>query len=131
MNAFTNSEIKVFSLISNISPRVHLEGNYLKQNGIKISNINIINIYCVYELKEITSSRNDKFTIQNALFGVVKITKTLILQRINTKDGSKTFTHTEKEGNPSYSTLARNVRIFGADMSFSKHANHKANNFML
>ena len=37
------------------------------------------------------------------------------------------LTH-KNEGNFSYSTLARNVIIFGADMSFSKHANNKANN---
>ena len=49
MNAFKNPKIKLPSLISNIRPRVYLEGNYFKQNRIKTSNINIINIYCVYE----------------------------------------------------------------------------------
>ena len=134
MNAFRNSKINLPSLISNIRPRVYLEGNYFKQNGIKTSNINIINIYCVYELKEITSLRNNEFTIQNALFGVVKITKNTDTSKNKYEgygicfDGSKTFTHTQKEGNSSYSTLARNVIIVGADMSFSKHANNKANN---
>ena len=134
MNAFKNSKIKLPSLISNIRPRVYLEGNYFKQNGIKTSNINIINIYCVYELKEVTSSRNNEFTIQNALFGVVKITKNTDISKNKYEGygicfyGSKTFTHTQKEGNSSYSTLARNVIIFGADMSVSKHAKIKANN---
>ena len=136
MNAFKNSKIKLPSLISNIRPRGYLEGNYFKQNGTKTSNIKIINIYCVYELNEITSSRNNEFTIQNALFGVVKITKNTGTSNNKCEeygicfDGSKTFTHTQKEGNSSYSTLARKVIIFGADMSFSKHANNKANNFM-
>ena len=134
MNAFTNLKIKLPFLISNISSRVYLEGNYFKQNIVKISNINIINIYCVYELKEITSLRNNEFTIQNALFGVVKITKNTDTLKNKYEgygicfDGSKTFTHTHKKGNSSYSTLARNVIIFGADMSFSKHANNKINN---
>ena len=134
MNAFTNSKIKLPSLISNISPRVYLECNYFKQNRVKISNINVINIYCVYELKEITSSRNNEFTIQNALFGVVKITKNTDTSKNKYEgygicfDGSKTFTHTQKEGNSSSSTLARNVIIFGADISFSKHTKNKANN---
>ena len=134
MNSFKNSKIKFPSLISNIRPRVYLKSTYFKQNGIKTSNINIINIYCVYELKEITSSRNNEFTIQNALFGVVKITKNTDTSKNKYEgygicfDGSETFTHTQKEGNSSYSTLARNVIIFGADMSFSKHANNKANN---
>ena len=34
----------------------------------------------------------------------------------------------EKEGNFNHTTSARNVIIFGADMSFSKHASNKANN---
>ena len=41
-----------------------------------------------------------------------------ILQSINTKD--MVFVY--------HTTLARNVIIFGVDMSFSKHANNKANN---
>ena len=130
MNAFKNSKINLPSLICNIRPRVYLEGNYFKQNGIKTSNINIINIFCVYELKETTSSRNNEFTTQNALFGVVKITKNNYTSKNKYEgygicfDGSTTFTHTQKEGNSSYSTLARNVIIFGANMSFSKHANN-------
>ena len=134
MNAFKNSKIKLPPLVSNIRPRVYLEDNYFKQNGIKTSNINIIDTYCLYELKEITSSRNNEFTIQNALFGVVKITQNTDTSKNKYEgygirfDGSKTFTHMQKEGNSSYSTLARNVIIFGADMSFSKHANNKANN---
>ena len=42
-------------------------------------------------------------------------------------DESEEFTHVQKEGNFNH-TSARNVIIFGADMSFSKHANNKANN---
>ena len=34
----------------------------------------------------------------------------------------------EKKGNFNDTTLARNVIIFGVDMSFSEHANNKANN---
>ena len=36
---------------------------------------NAINIYCVYELDSIASSRDTSFTIQNALFGAMQITK--------------------------------------------------------
>ena len=134
VNAFTNSKIKLSSLISNIKPRVYLEGNYFKQSRAKTSNVNIINIYCVYELKDIANSRNNEFTIQNGLFGVIKITKNTDTSKNKYEgygicfDGSKTFAHTQKESNSSYSTLARIVIIFGADMSFNKHANNKANN---
>ena len=43
-------------------------------------------------------------------------------------DESESFSHVKKEGNINHTTLARNVIIFGVDMSFSKHANNKANN---
>ena len=43
-------------------------------------------------------------------------------------DESESFSHVRKEGNFNHTTLARNVIIFGPDMSFSKHANNKANN---
>ena len=46
-------------------------------------------------------------------------------------DESEQFTHVRKEGNFNHTTLARNVIIFGVDMSFSKHANNKANNIYI
>ena len=75
-----------------------------------------------------------KFTIQNALFGVIKITKNANTSKYKYKgydicfDKSEEFTHVRKEGHFNHTTLARNVINFGADMSFSKHANNKANN---
>ena len=47
---------------------------------------NAINIYCVSKLDPIASSRDDTFTVQNALFGAMQITKMLILQNITIKD---------------------------------------------
>ena len=79
-------------------------------------------------------SRNNKFTIQNALFGAIEITKNTNTSKYKYKgygicfDESEEFTHVQKEGNFNHTTSARNVIIFGADMSFSKHANNKANN---
>ena len=79
-------------------------------------------------------SRNNKFTIQNALFGAIKITKNANTSKYKYKgygicfDESESFSHVRKEGNFNHTTLTRNVIIFGVDMSFSKHANNKANN---
>ena len=53
---------------------VFFGGNYFQQDIIAIPN-NVINIYCVYELDPIDFSRNNEFTIQNALFGAIEITK--------------------------------------------------------
>ena len=108
-------------------------GNYFQQDIIAIPN-NVINIYCVYELDPIDVSRNNVFTIQNALFGDIEITKNANTSKYKYKgygiflDESEEFTHVRKEGNFNHTTLARNVIIFGADMIFSKHANNKANN---
>ena len=73
-------------------------------------------------------------SIKNALFGAIEITKNANTSNYKYKgygvcfDESEEFTHVRKEGNFNHTTSARNVIIFGADMSFSKHANNKANN---
>ena len=57
---------------------VHLSGNHFQQDKTNVFNIynNIsTNIYCVYKLNPISSSRDDTFTVQNALFGSIQITK--------------------------------------------------------
>ena len=106
-------------------------GNYLHQDIIAIPN-NVINIFCVYELDPIDFSRNNEFTIPNALFSAK--TKNPNTSKYKYKgygicfDESEEFTQVRKEGNFNHTTSARNVIIFGADMSFSKHVNNKANN---
>ena len=53
-----------------------ISGNHFQQNKVIIpNNDNVINIYCVYEIQPISSSRDTSFTIQNALFGAMQITK--------------------------------------------------------
>ena len=55
---------------------VYLQGNHFQQNKVVIpNNNNVINIYVVYKLDPISSTRNTDYTIQNALFGAMKITK--------------------------------------------------------
>ena len=119
---------------------VYLQGSHFQQNNVLTSNNNhvinndVINIYIVYKLDLIASIRDTTFTIQNALFGAMQITKNADTSKYHYKgygicfDESEQFTHVRKEGNFNHTRLARNVIIFGADMSFSKHANNKANN---
>ena len=55
---------------------VYLKGSHFQQNNNDhVINTNVINIYCVYKLDPIASSRDKSFTIQNALFGAMQITK--------------------------------------------------------
>ena len=118
---------------------VYLKGSHFQQNNVLTSNNdhvindNVVNIYIVYKLYPITS-RDTTFTIQNTLFGAMQITKNADTSKYNYKgygisfDESEEFTHVRKRGNFNNTTMARNVRIFGVDMSFTKHANNKANN---
>ena len=119
---------------------VYLQGSHFQQNNVLTSNndhvinTNVINIYCVYKLDPIASSRDTTFTIQNALFGAMQITKNADNSKSNYKgygirfDERSEFGHTITEGGFAHITDARSVLIFGADMSFSVHAINRANN---
>ena len=84
-NYFDNSNMNAVGDTSGNKPdlkmdgrmRVYLSGNYFKQDKTCIpNNNNAINICYVYKLDPIASSRDTTFTIQNALFGAMQITKT-------------------------------------------------------
>ena len=114
---------------------VYLSGNHFKLNKVIIpNNNNVINMYCVYEIQPIVSSRDTTFTIQNALFGAMQITKNADTSKYNYKgygicfDERSQFGHTVTEGAFAHTTNARNVLIFGVDMSFSVPATNRANN---
>ena len=76
MNALANSKNDLPNLKNDGRMHVYLCGNHFQQNKVIIpNNDNAINIYCVYKLDPIGSSRDTTFTIQNALFGAMPITK--------------------------------------------------------
>ena len=60
---------------------VYLQGNHFQQNNALTSNNdhvlnkNVVNIYIVYKLDLLVSTRDKSLTIQNALFGAMQITK--------------------------------------------------------
>ena len=111
---------------------VNFDGCYFRQTKlVRPSNNNVINIYCVYSLERITNLRNTDYTVQNALFGGVEITK-------NSSDTSK---HVYKgyglcfdEGG-TFSmgniTNGRNVIIFGVQENSVVHSNNKTNNIYI
>ena len=80
--SFSNNMIAVKNARGNLPKldifndyHVHLSGNHFQQNKADVMNNLAVNIYCVYKLDPISSSRDDTFTVQNALFGSMKITK--------------------------------------------------------
>ena len=113
---------------------VFLSGNHFQQNKVIIpNNNNVINIYCVYEVQPIASSRDTTFTIQNALLGASQITKNSDTSKYNYKgygicfDEGNKFGHTITEGSFAHTTNARNVINFGVDTSSSIQATNRAN----
>ena len=134
MNAADGSKSVLPELKNDGRMHVSLSGNHFQQNKVIIpNNNNVINFYCVYELQPISSSRDDTCTIQNALFGPMQITKNADTSKYYYKgygicfDEGTQFGHTIREGGFDHTTNARNVLIFGADMSFSIHATNRAN----
>ena len=134
MNAVGDSK-SVLPLKNDRRMHVSLSGNHFQQNKVIIpNNNNEINIYGVYKIDPVASTRDDTFTVQNALFGAMEITKNADTSKYNYKgygicfDEGVTFGHTIRERNFDHTTNARNVLIFGADMSFSTHKTNKANN---
>ena len=135
-NLLANSDLKAIPNAQGLLPilknngRMNLEfnGNYFVQNKLlHPNNNNVVNICIVHKLDTISNTRNTDFTIQNALFGAIKITKNTDISKNKYEgygicfDECGTFT----KGNI---TNGKNVIIFGADMSFSIHANNRANN---
>ena len=121
----------------NIDGRMYLyfSGNHFQQNKVIIpNNDNVINIYCVYEIQPISSSRDTTFTIQNALFGASQITKNNDTSKYDyigygiCFDEGGTFSHKITEDGRVHATMGRNAIIFGVDMSSSIHATNRANN---
>ena len=98
----------------------------------------VVNIYIVYKLDPLDSTRDKSFTMQNALCGAMQITKNATDYDENNHEGygicfdeRSEFGHTIIEGGHAHTTDARNVLIFGADMSFRVHATNRANHIYL
>ena len=106
----------------------------MTSNNYHVINNDVVNICIVYKLDPMASSRDTTFTLQNASFGAMQITKNADTSKYDYKgygicsDERSEFGHTITEGGRAHTTDARNVLIFGADISFSVHATNRANN---
>ena len=119
---------------------IYLQGSHFQQNNVLTLNNdhviykNVTNICIVYKLGPIASSRDTTFTIQNAFFGAMQITKNGDNSKNKYKrygicfDERSEFGHTITEGCRAHTTDARNVLTFGAGMSFSVHPTNRSNN---
>ena len=127
MDAVSVATTSLPPLTDNGRMSVRLESAYFKQMRLLgPNNDNIVNIYIVYLIDPISDSRNTDYTVQNALFGAVKITK----------DATDTSKHKyegygicfDEGGTFSKGGInnGRNVLIFGVHENSLVHANNKA-----
>ena len=132
MDAVSVATTSLPPLIDNGRMSVRLEGAYFKQMRLlRPNNDNIVNVYIVYLIDPISNSRNTDYTVQNALFGGVKITK-------NATDTSKHKYEGygicfDEGGMFSMGNInnGRNVLIFGVHKNSVIPSNNKANNIFI
>ena len=101
----------------------------MKQNKHGYAHGSVVNIYIVNSLKN-RNIDSPGVTVQNGLFGVIKITKDVNTSYYKYSGYGICF-----DGNGKFSigdiTNGKNVIIFGADMSSSIYANNKLNNIYI
>ena len=115
---------------------IYLSGNHFQQNNRIITTINkvisisSVNIYVVHKLDPIASSRDTTFTIQNALFGAMQITKKADTSKYRYKEYGICF---DEGGLFSIGNInnGRNILIFGVHEDSVIHANNTANNIFV
>ena len=131
INSFKNSGNDLPALKNDGRMYASLSGNHFQQNKVIIpNNNNVINIYCVYQLDPIASTRDKTFTIQNALFGAMEITRNTDTSKYKYKGYGICFDSGEAFSKGNINN-GKNVLIFGVDESSLVRANNKANNIYI
>ena len=131
MNSIADSGRDLPVLKNDGRMHVYLNGNNFQQNKVIIrNNNNVINIYCVYQIEPISSSRDDTFTVRNALFGAMQITKNADTSKYKYKVYGICF---DEGGLFSIENIndGRDVIIFGVHENSVIHSNNKANNIFI
>ena len=129
--------MKSLNLLVSLAPPLKVTGermyvkfsrSCLKEDKTTFNHRKTVNIYTAYDLK--SNLNNFDPTLQNCLFGAVKLTKNSDIDKYGYArygtgfDSKGTFLH------PS-GTTGVNVMIFGVDFSSSAHANNKRKNILI
>ena len=117
MKGIQNTKKEIPILKNDEKLYVYLQGNHFQQNNVltlnndHVLNKNVVNIYTVYKLDPLASTRDKSFTIQNALFGSMQIIKTATDNDKNNYKGygicfdeRSEFGHTITEGGRAHTT---------------------------
>ena len=103
--------------------RVKFDGGCLKQDQGTLLHGGLVNIYMVYQIAD-NSNASSYPTLENILFGAVKLTKNADIDKYGYSGYGIGF---DRNGSFSFpgTGLGRNVIIFGADISSSTKINNK------
>ena len=91
---------------------------------------NVVNLFVVYELDTCSRDLNTDFTLEDCLFGAVKITKTAVPDKYEYSGYSIGLDSRSGFLLPDGS-MGKNVIIFGADMSSSVHIDNKEKDILI
>ena len=108
--------------------KLKFNGSCLDEDQITYTPQTIVNIYIVYEITK-QNSISDYLTLQNCLFGSVKLTKNPDIDNYKYPGYGIRF---DRKGEFSFGNeFGENVIIFGADMSGNIHSANKAKNILV
>ena len=107
-----------------VLPDINFNGHCLTKNKIYIPK-KVINLYISYILNTWLRNLNIYFTLDNCLFGSVKLTKNADLDKYKYSGYSIEFDY-RSEFLLTDGSLGKNVLICGADMSSSVHIDNKS-----
>ena len=108
--------------------RVKFNENYLKQKKITFNHGKIVNIYIVYEIERSVNISSYP-TLENCLFGAVKLTKHVDVDLYKYSGYGIGF---DRKGSYSIGDeVGRNVIVFGVSMSSSPHIDNKKKDILI
>ena len=108
--------------------RAKFNGDCLKQEKNTFNQIKTVKIYIVYEIERSVNISSHS-TLENCLFGSVKLTKHLDVDLYKYSGYSIGF---DRRGSYSIGDeVGRNMIIFGVDMSSSPHINNKKKDILI
>ena len=126
----TTSNNKFATSLKYLNAKLDLKfnGDFSKQGKVTYNHGPIVNIYIVYKL--ISDTEDSSITLENCLFGAVKLTKNPDIDKYKYSghgigfDSKGSFLHLS-------AGYGRNVIIFGADMSGSAYSNNKTRSILV
>ena len=108
--------------------KLKFNGSCLVQDQITYTPLTIVNIYIVYKIIK-KNSISDYPTLENSLFGSVKLTKNPDIDKYKYCGYGIGF---DRKGSFSFGNgYGQNVILFRADMSNSIHSTNKTNNILV